>query len=144
MSSISAGPGIEEQSRLVRRVRILLVDDDPVDLAYYREILGRAGCTVTACDSHLEALLRLEEQPFDMVLVNQGSDRFVWRCVVDSAAGPEHDTPVVVLTHSRDMVCYFEALNLGAADYLEKPLTGPQLLQAFEPHLRSRSIAPSA
>jgi DNA-binding NtrC family response regulator len=31
-------------------------------------------------------------------------------------------TPVVVLTRCLEMNCYLEAMQLGAADYLEKPV----------------------
>jgi DNA-binding response OmpR family regulator len=31
-------------------------------------------------------------------------------------------TPVVVLTRCLEMSCYLEAMQLGAVDYLEKPL----------------------
>ncbi|HEV2494173.1 MAG TPA: response regulator [Terriglobia bacterium] len=127
-----------------RPAQILLMDDDPVDLAHYREILQRAGCWVTSCDSHLKALLCLGEHGFDLVLINQGTDRFAWRCVVDSATEHDRRAPVVVLTRSRDMVCQFEAMSLGAADYIEKPATEAQMLEAFRPYLCSPDMAATA
>ncbi len=141
MTSTSLNTETEEHSHLVRQVKILLMDDDPVDLARYSQMLRRAGYEVTTCGSHLKALLCLHERLFDLVLVNQGSDRFAWRCVVDSATGPQHRTPVVVLTRCRDMVCHLEAMNLGAADYLEKPLTEAELVQAFQHYLPPRGMA---
>lgn len=144
MSSTSLNPQTEEHSHFVQRLKILLMDDDPVDLARYSEMLRRAGYEVTTCGSHLKALLCLHERLFDLVLVNQGSDRFAWRCVVESATGPRNRTPVVVLTRCRDMVCYLEAMNLGAADYLEKPLTEAELVCAFQHYVRPRGLAASA
>jgi DNA-binding NtrC family response regulator len=127
-----------------RRAQVLLMDDDPVDLVYYREILQRAGCWVTSCDSHLTALLCLGKQGFDLVLINQGADRFAWRCVVDSATEHDRRAPVVVLARSRDMVCQFEAISLGAAEYIEKPATEAQMLEAFRPYLCDPDMASTA
>jgi FixJ family two-component response regulator len=42
--------------------------------------------------------------------------------VVASAIEQDRETPVLVLTRSIDMPCYLESMQLGARDYVEKPL----------------------
>jgi FixJ family two-component response regulator len=63
----------------------------------------------------------------DFVIVNQGSPAFEARELVERVLARNRRTPVVVLTHSLDMGCYLEAMQLGAADYLEKPLSPADL-----------------
>jgi len=46
-----------------------------------------------------------------------------------------------VLTRSVDMNCYLEAMQLGAVDYLEKPLPPAQFLRIVETHLRPQAAA---
>ncbi|HLW79279.1 MAG TPA: response regulator [Terriglobia bacterium] len=131
LPSVSHRP--ERESLPSRRLNILLVDDDPADLALYVKRLEKEGCNVVACDSHLTALACLESLSLDGVVVHQGRDRFAWRAVVDRAAArPLQRTPVLVLTDHRDMVCQFEAMQLGAVEYVEKPVSGERMVRAFE------------
>ena len=46
--------------------------------------------------------------------------------------------PVLVLTEYLDMSCYLEALQLGAADYVEKPLRPDEVARLVETHVRRR------
>lgn len=139
MSTVNVSLPREEKSPPVRPFRILLVNEDGAELVRHGESLREEGCTVHSCSSHLKALARLEHGTFDLVVVNQGKDRFGWRCVVDRASTLKRRTPSLVLTWSYDMVCYLEAIELGALDYLEKPLTGAQLLSVFESSLQPRN-----
>jgi FixJ family two-component response regulator len=53
----------------------------------------------------------------------------------------DRHTPVLVLTRSVDMHCYLEAMQLGAVDYLEKPLPAAEILRIVEIHLRPRATS---
>lgn len=132
MSLLSLNERPETRNAPSKQVRVLLVDDDPADLVRYVKMLEREGLSVIACDSHLTALACLEAIWLDGVVVNQGVDRFAWRAVVDRAARPGQRTPVLVMTDCRDIVCQLEAIQLGAVGYLEKPLTGQQVMRALE------------
>ncbi|HEV2492188.1 MAG TPA: response regulator [Terriglobia bacterium] len=126
---------------LARLVRILLVDEDSTDRDYYRNVLEGQGYQVRTCPSFGDALQRLLSEKFDFVVMDQGSDRFEWRAVVEHAAGPDRRTPVLVLARSHDMVRYLEAMQLGAVDYLEKPLSASQLSRVVKTHLLNRTVA---
>jgi len=80
------------------------------------------GFEVKPFTSYQEASRCLEEETPDFVFVNQGSKAFEARGVVESALARDRHTPVVVLAQSLDMGCYLEAMQLGAVDYVEKPL----------------------
>jgi len=45
---------------------------------------------------------------------------------------------VLVLTRCLEMKCYLEAMQLGAADYLEKPLTPMEFERVVKAHCQSR------
>jgi two-component system, NtrC family, C4-dicarboxylate transport response regulator DctD len=124
-----------------RRVRILLVDEDAGDLDHYRRLLQEQGYEVRTCSSFGDATRNLASERFDFVVMDQGSDRFEWRAVVEQATGPNRRTPVLVLARSHDMVRYLEAMQLGAVDYLEKPLTASQLTRVVNTHLPPRWAA---
>jgi two-component system KDP operon response regulator KdpE len=123
-------------AHIARRGKVLIVDDDPKDLRSLSLTLQQQGHDVRACASYLEALRHMESEVFDFVVVNQGSHEFEGRSVLVRAIEIDRHTPVVVLTRSVDMGCYMEAMQLGALDYLEKPIATADLVWQARNHLR--------
>jgi DNA-binding NtrC family response regulator len=107
---------------LLPRGRILLVDEEERDLKYFTTLLGRMGYSLRAFMNYQEAEGRLGHEYFDCVIVSQGSPAFETHRLVQLTLARNRHTPVVVLTRCLEMSCYLEAMQLGAADYLEKTL----------------------
>lgn len=120
-----------------RRSRILLVDPDPGDLAYYGLILAAAACDVRAGASYDAALSALTFEQFDMILVHQGGHNFEGKIILQRANEIACQIPVVVLTRFGDTSCCLEAMELGAVDYLEEPVKITDLVQMLRTHLGS-------
>jgi FixJ family two-component response regulator len=59
--------------------------------------------------------------------------------VVERALSLDQRRPVVVLSRCLDMNCYLEAMQLGAVDYLEKPVSPAEMLRVVRTHLRLTS-----
>jgi DNA-binding NtrC family response regulator len=125
--------------QLFRKRRVLLVDEDFRDLQYYCAILEQEGYEVEACGSYTEGAQRLQSGRFDFVIICQGSCAFEGRALLEQVMMIDRHTPVLVLTRSVDMNCYLEAMQLGAVDYLEKPLPAAEILRIVEIHLRPRA-----
>ncbi len=53
-----------------RKARILLVEDNPVNQLVAKGMLGKLGCEVTVAAHGGEALSQLEQQDFDLVLMD--------------------------------------------------------------------------
>jgi DNA-binding NtrC family response regulator len=102
--------------------KLLLADEDPDDLQRYSKVFHHLGYEVRSFASYSAAATCLALENFDLVIVSQGTSSFEGRQVVASAIEQDRDTPVLVLTRSIDMPCYLEAMQLGARDYVEKPL----------------------
>ncbi|MEJ2007674.1 MAG: response regulator [Acidobacteriota bacterium] len=134
-------PKHAEPTRLATRGHVLVVDEDRGDLVYYRTVLQRMGCAVVTCGSYDEALDCLKSQPFDLVVLSQGSPAFEGRNVLESALAIDRDRSVLVVARSLDMGCYLEAMQLGARDYLEEPVPEKDLVRAAETCLGSRAVA---
>lgn len=118
---------------------MLLVDDDVQDLNYYYEVFRSYGCEVVPCASHNDALQLLEAGSFAFIVVCQGSCAFEGRCVLERSIEIDRHTPVLVLTRCLSMNCYLDAMQLGAVDYLEKPVPPEQIVWVMETHLRRSS-----
>ena len=127
-------------SRLAHR-KVLLVDESPRDLDYYSAILQGQGHEVRVAPSYGEGWLALEKENFDFVIVSQGSRQFEGRVLLQHAIEIERHLPVLILTDCLDMGCYLEAMQSGAADYLEKPVLPSEFLRLIETHVRPYNIA---
>ena len=127
---------VPEQPQTAAKLRFLLVDEDHNDLEYCRALLEKQGYSVLASDSYEGAARRLEDESFDFILVGQGTSAFEGRCVLEQALDLDRRRPVIVLTRCLDMDCYLEAMQLGAADYLEKPVSPAEMARVVSTHGR--------
>ena len=120
------------------KVNVLLVDEDANDLRSYSSLFEQEGYAVRAGATYAEALRWLESEVCDFIIVSQGSHEFEGRSVLKRANEIDRGLPVLVLARCHDVRCYLEAIQLGALDYLEKPLPPQDLLQLVRSHLRAR------
>src|SRR5215470_10732328 len=116
--------------------KVLLVDPDCSDLGCCAETLRqKQGYQVETCSRCDEGVERLEREKFDFVLVCQGSPQFEGRAVLERAMSIDRRMPVLVVTRCPNMNCYLEAMQLGAFDYVEKPIAPSDLVRMVENHL---------
>jgi len=121
--------------------RILVADDDPSFRALLRDILEGAGHAVAEARDGEEALLFLRKEAFQLVLADQRMPRLDGLSLLRrSRSEVSQPPPLVMLTAFGTIPDAVEAVRLGAADYLTKPLDSPRSLVA----LVSRLLAPEA
>ena len=116
--------------------KVLLVDHDCNDLSGGAEALRERGYQVNTCSCSEEGVQKLDREPFDFVLVCQGSPGFEGRSVLERAKLIDRQLPVLVVTRCPDMHCYLEAMQLGAFDYVEKPIAPSDLARMVDTHMR--------
>lgn len=99
--------------------RILLVDDNLSDCAFWADILKRHGCVVMLCQSGQEALKLMGEEAYDCVLLDvmiPGEDGFVICEKMRKAA----DVPVIFLSCLTETDRQVEGFAAGGIDYITK------------------------
>lgn len=106
-----------------RQMRLLVVDENSDDLNYYAGVLRYLGYDVRSMNSYAQAAAMLGKERFDLVLVDQGTSDFEGRSVLTRAVEVDRHVPVLVLTRNVDADCCIEALDTGAYEYVQKPLT---------------------
>lgn len=119
-----------------RRLKLLLVDEDTKDLNYYAEVLRYLGYDVRSVDSYARAADSLGRESFDLVIVDQGSQDFEGRSVLSRAVEVNRHVPVLVLTRMVDADCCIEALDSGAYEYVQKPLTTAEVRELVNDYLK--------
>ncbi len=104
-------------------VRVLIVDDEPEKLGYVRALLEAHACTVEVESSGAQALARVKRDPVpDLVLLDlmmPGQDGIA---TLGKLRRARPALRVVMLSNLNDTRKAVEAAQLGAADYLTKPL----------------------
>lgn len=105
---------------------VLLILEDPQELQGYGEILRRRGYQTVLCSSPGQGINFLREGTFSLLIVGQDAPRFEGRYLLERAHQLHPAVPVLVLARVLDMHYYLDAMDLGAADYMERP--GPDEL----------------
>ncbi len=110
--------------------RILVVDDDSMNLVRTKMILGKYYDVLFA-ESGEEALDKLKSEKVDLVLLDIEMPRMNGIETFERMDIPA-DIPVIFLTASGDEEDVKSAIKLGAVNYLKKP---------FQPHELMRRVA---
>ncbi len=143
MASLSQVKGWAGQP-LGKQARILLVNEDLREIAYYRAILQKLGCKVRASSSFAEGARHLGYEPFDLIMVDQGSGKFEGQKVLAQAMEVDVELRVLVLARSYNNTCYLEAMRSGALDYLEGPLSAADIVALLDTFMPRRTGGRSA
>lgn len=113
-----------------RRARILLVEDNPVNQLVAKGMLAKLGCQVQVASQGAEALERLEQEDFDLVLMDCNMpvmDGYeASRRIRQSGRWPE--LPIVALTANAMPEERERCRAAGMNDYLAKPFRREELL----------------
>src|SRR5262249_9080421 len=100
--------------------RILLVDDEASIRLTLGAMLKRTAYDVTSAESGAEAVERLEQQAFDLLLVDLKMPEVDGMQVVAAARQRQPDLAVIVLTGHGSLDTAVEGLHQGIFDYLLK------------------------
>jgi DNA-binding response OmpR family regulator len=124
-----------------RNLKLLLVDENASDLEYYTEVLRYLGYEVQPVNSYSRAATALGRERFDLVIVDQGSADFEGRPVLTRAVEVDRHVPILVLTRTVDADCCIEALDAGAREYVQKPLTTAEVRELVYDYVKPSTLA---
>jgi DNA-binding NtrC family response regulator len=108
--------------------RILIVEDDEIFLRPLQRTLEVAGYDVAVTPSGEEAVDALKGDDVDLVLTDKRLPGMDGVEVVRRVRAEHPDLAVIVMTAYGTIESAVEAVRLGAADYLVKPLESAELL----------------
>jgi len=118
---------------------ILVVDDEPQMLIAVNETLRRKGYSVTAAASGVEALCRMKEKFFQLVITDMRMPEVSGLDLLRRVRNATPHTPVILLTAYGTIENAVEAMKQGAFDYLLKPFSSESLEQVVRRALTSGS-----
>ncbi len=117
--------------------RLLIVDDEPQIVRALTPALQAGGYAVASADCGQDALRELAREPCDVILLDLGLPDMDGKEVI-ARVREWSDAPIIVLS-ARDLESEkIAALDLGADDYVNKPVGVGELLARIRASLRGR------
>ncbi len=109
---------------LDEKARLLFVDDDPILREFARVNLASESCSVEVAADGVEALERIAEQPFDLLLVDLEMPRMDGFELLERLRADPRTAhlPIVVETGREDVTAIDRAFRMGATSFVSKPL----------------------
>ena len=122
---------------------ILIVEDDITFSLMLTTWLGKKGFVVRSSSSVSDAKRRLGEEAFDLVISDlrlpdsDGIDLLKW------LKSTHPSLPLIMMTSYAEMQTAVQAMKLGAADYIAKPLNPDELLGKIKELVHVAEKAPA-
>lgn len=121
--------------------RLLIVDDEPSVVDVVRSRFEREGFAVGEAASGLDALRRLRDETYDLVLLDVGLPGIDGFETLRQIRASGYEQPVLMLTARGDEVDRVVGLELGADDYVVKPFSPRELVARVRALLRRTAEA---
>jgi two-component system response regulator HydG len=115
---------------MTRKIRLLVVDDEPDAVDIVREILKDCGYEVCTATSGKEARKLIEENFFDLLLLDERMKDTTGSKLLTESRERYPDIGAIFITAYGDLETAVRALHLGALDFLKKPVERDKLIAA--------------
>lgn len=126
-----------DDSKSSHPASILIVDDNELNRDMLSRRLERSGYATTTAEDGKEALELVEEQNFDIVLLDIGMPEMNGIEVLKTLrlTSTPTELPVIMVSAKNQSTDVVEALSLGANDYVTKPVDLPVVLARINTQL---------
>lgn len=126
--------------------KILVVDDEHINVEFFQVMLSRLGYDVTTAGDGDAALERIVEDRPDVVLLdNILPGRTGWEITrlvkQDEAYAEVRDTAIIMFSAMDDVEDKVEGFELGIEDYITKPFNFSEVLARIQAVVRQRELS---
>ena len=114
----------------MKALSILVIDDESVICDACRLVLAEKGHEVDHCLTGRTGLVAIESGTYDIILLDMKLPDIDGMEILKIVREKAHAPSVIVMTGYSTMSNALQAMKLGAIDYLAKPFTDDELLEA--------------
>jgi DNA-binding response OmpR family regulator len=111
--------------------RVLVVDDDPATVELLQEFLVGKGYEVSTAGDGAEALRKVKEERPHLLLLDIQMPKMDGLEVLRRLREIDKEVSVIMVTAANEEAIARQAMELGAFDYIVKPLDLPYLEQSL-------------
>jgi len=119
---------------------ILVVDDESEIREGLELLLGSEGYGVTSAGTGAEGLARLEEKPFDLLLLDVSLPDRNGLDMLREIRGRDSELSIVLITAYGSVDMARQAFKSGALDYITKPWSNDELLKQVAQAVEGRRL----
>jgi DNA-binding NtrC family response regulator len=112
------------------QARVLVVDDDEIVRRSYQRSLATVRCDVEAVANGEDALKAVEMHSYDVLLLDLRMPGMDGISVLKAVKKVAPESEVIVITGYPTLESAKEAVQLGASDYLAKPVGPAEVINA--------------
>ena len=125
--------------------RILLVDDEQINLEFFEVMLTKLGFLVEKTDNGVDALELVKRFKPDLVILDNVMPKLSgWEVTKILKTNPDYressETPIIMFSAMDDVKDKVEGLEMGADDYITKPFNFSEVLARIRAVLRTREL----
>jgi len=120
--------------------KILVVDDEPDICRALEFLLKRENYDVTTVNSGEDAIKKLKEESFDVVISDLKMGRVDGMAVLEKARELSPDTAVIIMTAFASIESAVDAMKKSAVDYIVKPFLNEEIKLTVRKILEQKKI----
>jgi len=128
------------------KTKILIVDDEPINLDFFEVMLSKLGFEVSMAQDGEEALEMILSVKPDVVILDNIMPKLTgWEVTRILKSDEEYsevkDTPIIMFSAMDDVKDKVEGFELGVEDYITKPFNFSEVLARIRAVLRTRQLS---
>jgi len=122
--------------------KILVVDDDTVNLDFFQLMLSKLGFSVEQANDGLDAMGKMKKFHPDLILLDNVMPRMSgWEFTKNVKNDPKYsDIPIIMFSALDDVKDKIAGFELGVDDYITKPFNFSEVLARIRAVLRNREL----
>ncbi|MDR0553900.1 MAG: response regulator [Treponema sp.] len=122
--------------------KILIVDDEPINLDFFDVMLSKLGFIVEKAADGVEALEKVKVFYPDLIIMDNIMPKMTgWEVTKTLKGDPNfQDIPIIMLSALGDVKNKVEGFELGVDDYITKPFNFVEVLARIRAVLRHREL----
>jgi len=124
------------------RKKILIVDDEKINLEFFEVMLTKLGFIVEEANDGIEALEKAKKFFPDLILLDNIMPRMSgWEVTKQLKDDPKfRDIPIIMFSALNDVKDKVAGFELGVDDYITKPFNFSEVLARIKAALRNREL----
>ncbi len=127
------------------KAKILIVDDEPMNLDFFDLMLSKLGFDITSAGNGVEALEKVKEVHPDLILLDNVMPKMSgWQVTKvlknDDEYRKYRDIPIIMFSAMDDVQDKIEGFELGVEDYITKPFNFSEVIARIRAVLKNREV----
>jgi len=120
-------------------MKLLVIEDDQILLKNLKQVLIKDGFAVDTSSSQKDGLIQTEINEYDCIVLDINLPDGSGFSLLASLRKNENKTPVIIVTARWQVEDRIKGLNLGADDYVPKPVDSNELIARIRAVIRRNS-----